>query len=451
MLISAAKNAMLFLLALGLAVLVWAVAQVEQNPETRDYIPGVSVEVRNVPAGLQVVSTNQNTVSLFVSAPQDVWSQLDSRSFHAWIDLTGLDAGSYDLPVHVTPQVRWARVLRILPTTINVRLERLTQKVVPVVVSVLDDAPAGFSLGTPVVTPTQLIVSGRQSIVDQVTEAVSFIRIEGARSDVERIARPVLRDGRGAEVVGNLTIKPDTVTVTVPVIQLLSYKTVAVRAVITGTVAAGYRITTIVVEPQTLTLGGDPRVLEPIAYVNTMPVDISGARTDVAKSVGFVLPPGTATERKADILVLVRVEPIPGQEIIRRAVSWVNLGKGLRVLAPVSPTVDIELSGPLADLARITASDITVTVDLANVTPGVVERVPVVNGLPRTLTVVRIIPERLIILVDTAVTPTPTSSPTRTPTPGASVTPSPTPGTTPSPTGMRTRSWAWSRSMSSPA
>jgi YbbR domain-containing protein len=439
MIASVFKNLALFLLALTFSVLIWAVAQVEQNPETREVVAGVPVEIKNVPAGLEVSSIDQTTVSLFVNAPQNVWSRLDNRSFRASVDLSGLDAGSFDVSVAVTSQEKWTRILRITPTYVNVKLERMRSKVVPVVVSILDDAPAGYSMGAAVVTPTQVLVSGRQSVVDQVTEAAAFLRIEGARVDTVRPARLVLRDGRGTEVTGNLVVSPDTVSVAVPIFQLQSYKTVAMRAVITGTVAAGYRITSIVVEPQTLTLGGDPRTLESVGYIDTSAVDISGARSDVTKPARFILPSGVATDRRSDVFVNVRVEPIPGQEIIRRAVAWTNLDKGLRVIAPLSPTIDIELAGPLDDLSRLSAADITVTVNLTGVTPGIVERVPIISGLPRTLNIVRVSPEKLIILVEVAPTPTPTPTPTSTPAASPSVpprTPSPvtTPAATPTPT-----------------
>ncbi len=444
---SALKNGLLFLLALGLSVLVWAIAQVEQNPDRRDVVSGVPVQVRNVPPGLEVSSVDQTTVNLTVSAPENVWDSFDNRTFQAWIDLSGMDAGAYDVSVNVTAEGKGIRLQRVTPLYLNVKLERMKQKIVPVVVSILDDAPTGYSLGAAVVTPTQVMVQGRQSVVDQVTEAVASLRVEGARSDVQRSARPTLRDGRGSELEArdSLTISPDTVTVGVPIFQLQRFKTVALRAVITGTVAAGYRITSIQVEPQTLTLGGDPNVLDAIGYIDTSPVDVSGARADVTRPARFTIPTTTvAADRRSDVFVNVKVEPIPGQEIIRRSVTWTNLNPTLRVLYPLTPTVDIELAGPLADLARLTAADITVTVNLAGSVPGVAERVPVISGVPRTLTIMRVSPERIPILIDVNPTPTPTptttSTPTRTPTllpaPAATPTPTATPTSTPGPTGF---------------
>jgi YbbR domain-containing protein len=437
---SAFRNIALLVMAIGLAMILWIVAQVEQNPEQSDIISGIPIELRNIPAGLEVSSIAQSTASAFVSAPANVFSRLDSRSFRAWVDLSGLDAGSYDINVNVTPIERWAKVQRVAPSYATVRLERMKQKVVPVVVSVIDDAPSGYSTGQAVVTPTQVLVSGKQSVVDQVMEAVAFVRVDGSRSDVQRAAQPILRDGRAAEVQGTTLVTPNTVSVTIPVFQLTSSKTVPIRAIITGTVADGYRITSIQVEPQTLVLGGDPRLLDAINYIETSSVDITGARSDVTKPATYALPPGVASDRRSNVFVNVRVEPIPGQQIIRRSVTWTDLDKNLRVVAPLTPTVDIELAGPLADLNALTASNITVTVSFSGTGPGVVERVPVINGVPKSLSIVRVIPEKLLFLIETAPTPTPTPSTTRlaTPspvTPGPATTPPVTPGpaTTPAP------------------
>jgi len=436
MIASALKNVVLFMLAVVLSVLVWAIAQLEQNPEVEITVQDVPLQVRGVAGGLEVSRIDQTMVSITARAPQDVASGLDSRDFEAWVDLSQRDAGAHDITVNSSSSEKWARIDRTVPTYVSVTLERMRQKVVPVVVSVLDDAPSGYSLGAAVVTPTQVMVSGRQSIVDQVTEAVAFLRVEGARSDVQRLARPLLRDGRGSEVIGNLSMSPETVNVSVPIIQLQSYKTVALRAVITGTVAAGYRVTSIVVEPQTLVLGGDPRTLEGINYIDTSAVDVTGARSDVTKSARFALPSGVATDRRADVFVNVKVEPIPGQEIVRRNVTWLNLDKSLRVVAPLSATVDIELAGPLAALAALNASDIVVSVNLSGMVPGVIERVPVVSGVPPTLSIVSMTPEKLIILVEAVPTPTPTPTVTptgaaRTPVPATTPTVSPTPTATP--------------------
>lgn len=399
---SAFRNIILFVLALSLSTLVWVVAQVEQNPETRDAISGVPVQVRNTPRGLELSHIDQTTVSLYVSAPQNVWSRLDARSFNAWVDLTGLGAGSHDVEINVSSNERYARVLRPTPMRLNVQLESLDQKVVPITINILDNPPSGFSLGNAVVTPTQVLISGRHSVVEQITEAAALVRVEGARTDFTRIARPVLRDGRGSEVRDQVTITPDTVEVSVPVFQLLSYKTVAVRAIITGTVAPGYQVTNIVVEPQAVTLGGDPRVLENIAYLDTAPVDVSGANREVTQQVRFTVPPETAVDRRSDVFVKVTVVPIAGSEIIRRPVFFANLAKGLAIVSPVAANVDIELAGNMADLAALTITPITVTIDMTGEVAGAMEKTPYISGLPISLRVVRMRPEKFVVVVEKA-------------------------------------------------
>ncbi len=400
MIVSALKNILLFLLALALSTLVWVVAQVEQNPEARDVISGVPVELVNVPAELEVSGVDQTMVSLLVSAPQDVWGRLDTRSFHAWVDLTGKDAGSHDLDVHVTPLERYTRIMRITPLRISVQLERIQRKVVPIVVSITDNPPSGYSMGTVVVTPTQVIAVGRQSVVEQVAEAWATVRLEGARADVQRVVRPVLRDGLGQEVRDKLGISPDNVLVGVRIFQLQAYKTVPIRAVITGTVAAGYQITNIVVEPQTVTLGGDPRVLENVTHLDTSPVDFTGIVSETTKPARFTFPADTVPDRRAEVFVKVTVEPMRGTHIIPLPVTMKNLGKGLMIAAPLTPSVQIELEGLLPDLIKLVPSNITVTIDLTGEVAGVIERTPVVSGVPRSLRIVKITPQRFGIIIE---------------------------------------------------
>jgi YbbR domain-containing protein len=190
------------------------------------------------------------------------------------------------------------------------------------------------------------------------------------------------------------------VRVTIPVLRLLNFKTVSIRAVISGTVAPGYHITNIVVEPQTVTLNGEASVLERIFSVDTTPVDVSGAQGEVVRAVSAIIPRQTSVDKQADVFVKVSVEPIPGGEVVRRPVVFKGLGKGLRVTSPLMPTVDIQLSGALPDLLAVTPKDITATLDLTDRGPGVYEIPVVVGALPEKLKVVRVTPERFFVIID---------------------------------------------------
>jgi len=91
-----------------------------------------------------------------------------------------------------------------------------------------------------------------------------------------------------------------------------------------------------------------------------------------------------------------------GTNVIPLPVTIKNLGKGLKVTAPLTPSVEIELEGPLPDLIKLVPSSITVTIDLTGEVAGVIERKPVVSGVPKSLRIVRITPERFGIIIEKA-------------------------------------------------
>ncbi|MBI5956657.1 MAG: hypothetical protein HY871_06610 [Chloroflexi bacterium] len=393
MLSSLTKNLGLLFLALGLALVVWVIAANEQNPDRTDFYPSpVPVRATNVPEGLVVYDANLGSVTVKIRAPTHVWGALFPGNFQAVVDLTGLGPGTHEVGPKVTSTDRRVRILEVTPMRVSVRLERLRQKEVPVRPRVLDSPASGYSYGQPQVSPAQIKVTGPASLVDQTTEALVNVRLDGTKVSLKAYYQPLVVNARGEEIKG-LEPSPSSVLVEVPVVQLLNYKAVSVVATISGTVATGYHISSIVVEPSVVVLGGDPKVLEGLGYVETTLIDVSGATQELVRSVWLNIPKGTALEKRQDVFVKIEVEPIPGGEIIRRPVTWKGLGKGLTV-ALSNPTVDVTLAGSMADFLRLRASDVAAVLDLSGLGSGTYDLVPQIV-VPRGFHVTAITPEKL--------------------------------------------------------
>ncbi|MEW6231958.1 MAG: CdaR family protein [Chloroflexota bacterium] len=393
MLSSLTKNLGLLFLALGLALVVWVIAANEQNPDRSDFYPSpVPVQATNVPEGLVIYDANLGSVTVKIRAPAHVWGTLFPGNFQAVVDLTGLGPGTHEVAPKVTSADRRVRILEVTPMRVNVRLERLRQKEVLVRPRVLDSPASGYSYGQPQVSPAQVKVTGPASLVDQTTEALVNVRLDGTKVSLKVYYQPMVVNARGEEIKG-LEPSPSSVLVEVPVVQLLNYKAVSVVATISGTVATGYHISSIVVEPSVVVLGGDPKVLEGLGYVETTLVDVSGTTHELVRSVWLNVPKGTALEKRQDVFVKIVVEPIPGGEIVRRPVAWKGLGKGLTV-ALSNPTVDVTLAGSMADFLRLRASDVAAVLDLSGLGSGTYDLVPQIV-VPTGFHVTAVTPEKL--------------------------------------------------------
>jgi YbbR domain-containing protein len=159
-------------------------------------------------------------------------------------------------------------------------------------------------------------------------------------------------------------------------------------------VAPGYWISGIVVQPAAVTFGGDPQVLESFGYVETAPVDITGAVTEVLKSVSIFTPPGTALDKKQDVFVKVSVEPFPGGGILRRPLTWRNLTRGITVTLSLS-SVDIRMDGPVPDLLSLKPTDLVASIDLTGLLTGTYSLPVAITGVPTGTKVISVDPEKV--------------------------------------------------------
>ncbi len=394
------QNLGLLLLALSLSMITWIVANYTQNPDRTDYFSApIPIELSKVPEGMLVLNASPSQVTVRIRAPEDSWARLRPASFQATADLSRAEPGLQDVAVAIECADRRVRILEQVPDSVSVSLEAIVSRSVPVRVIALDEAPPGYILEAPKANPITVTVSGASSLVNQVAEAFIGLRVEGAKISFTKLYLPVLLDVQGKEIKG-LDFTPTMVQAQVTIKQLENYKTVSVKAVLTGTVAPGYWMSNIIVEPSTVTFGGDAEELGSFSYVETAPVDVTGAISDVIRTVNIFVPPGTALVGRLgrEVFVKVSVEPVPGGQTVRRPLVVSNLTKGLTITYTVS-TVDITLAGPIATMLKLQATDVTAVLDATGLLTGTYELPVQVGALPKGLTVTAIIPNKVSVKV----------------------------------------------------
>ena len=385
------------LIALILALTIWVVAMREQNPIVQDHFPQpIPIEVKNRGEDLLILGGFEEEVILVVRAPQKVWSDLEAENFSAYIDLADLGVGPHEVPVEVeSPET--VGVIEKSPDVVSITLDKVAQRWFGVGVNILGDVPVGYEYGVPVVTPSQVAVSGPQSLVDQVEAVVIDLQLRGEKATMEKAFEPWPQNKVGSTVSG-VEISPSQVMVQLPIEQESGYRDVSVKVVTQGTVASGYWISDIRVDPSTVTVYGDPQeVSELLGFLETEPVDVEGANANLAYSVALVLPEDISLLGVARVLVRISVSPVLGGQTIRVSPTLQGLAPGLG--ATVSPeTVEVILAGPLADLSALQAEDVQVRLDLLDLGPGTYKISPQVVK-PDSLEVQSIVPDQLEVVI----------------------------------------------------
>jgi YbbR domain-containing protein len=388
-------NIGLGLLSLALAVTLWAFVTEEENPTRIDFFPGaVPVETVNVPEGLAVASLSEAAVSVRVSAPENVWKDLTVGDFRAVADLSTAKARENTITLRFQSKRRDVEVVEVDPQQITVTLEPVTTKVVPVTVNQIGAPPLGYSTVPGRTTPEQVEVTGAESLVALVEEAVADVNVQGVRVPLEQVFTVVPRDGRGGDIDG-VTLNPPMVEVVLPIVQRDITQVYAVTPQLRGSPSDGFNVTSVTVEPAFAVVTGPIEGLQSLTTVATDEVDIEGATSDVVRAAKLRLPAGLTVSGGDTVTVRVFISPASGEITLGVTPATNGLEPGLRADV-ATPLVEVRVAGEIPVLRSLSPSSLAAVVDVSGLGAGQHD-LPVQVTAPPGVQVVGVEPPTVVV------------------------------------------------------
>jgi YbbR domain-containing protein len=342
------------------------------------------------------------------------------------VDLSTLGPGVHDLPVQVQITPHLVRLISQDPEQLSITLDSIITQVFPVNLIVRGDPPVGYQSQTPLLDPSEVTVTGPESIISNVKEVRVTMDITNANQTIIKDVTPLILDGEG-RVINGLTASPGTINITQPITLLGGYRYVIVRAVSVGQVASGYRLTNIFVSPVgVVVFSSNPQLVNNLpGYVETQSIDLTGKEDDFETLVDLNLPTGISVVGDPKVLVQVSIAAIESSLAISLPVEVIGLDPGLEASATPA-IVDVILSGPVPILNTLGPTDVRVVVDLTGYDVGTYQFIPDVNILPVRVQKVSMLPSTVEITITIAPTPTQSGTPNGTVTPLRTATPTPT-------------------------
>ena len=396
---SVRTNVGLASLSIVMGFALWIFVTDTENPTRSGVLPiELAVESVNVPGDLALSGSPVN-VRVRVDVADDVWNTLSTADFKATLDLDGLQAGTYDLPVRVEPLTGRGglRVTEVIPDTVAVELKSLFSKSVSASVSLEGGPPPGYEASIPELDAETVLVTGTQDRVTLVTQAVASLDLSGRTESLTQAVRLEPRDSRGFLVEG-VSLEPSVMNVSVQIEQTQFSRALVISPTVVGTPAAGYDIVSLFADPPVITVFGPQSFVGETATIRTQPIDITGATEDVILTVSLDLPRDVSVSGGTSVTVTVQIEPAQGRQTLGVTAVIVGLDPDLSVSGPL-PLVEVVLLGELPDLQGIGPNDIAATINLTGLKEGT-HTVSVSISVPPEASVASVSPDEVEITLE---------------------------------------------------
>lgn len=292
------RNITAQILALILAIGLWIYVTNDQNPPVETSLT-VPVETRNVADPLIAVDA-PDTVRVKVRGSRSLVAGLQGNDIKAYVDLVGLLEGRHNLKVAVQVP-NGIELLEVLPDKVSIRLDNVVSRKLPVEIRLTGTAASGTAVSKVTASAEQVTVEGPESSVESVDKAILYLDLTGKNADftVNVTPVPISRDGK--EVAG-LTLYPNKVEINASLVRGLNQKTVDIKTITYGDLAAGMVLKSLTTKPEKVEISGDPQVLDKIEFVYTEPINVAGIAKDTTREVRLQLKEGIVASQNAVIV-----------------------------------------------------------------------------------------------------------------------------------------------------
>lgn len=292
------KNLGFKILAVMFAFTLWVtVYNLDDPTKTKTFTVNVTVTNKEVLEELgkyYEIQDGMSKVTFSVTSPRSILDKLDESDFVAEANMQKLAinqdglTGTMPIEIYCTANITGNSVkISSSDKNLVVTLDDLMTKQFVVQANAVGEVAEGYALGKVEVTaPNVLKVSGPKSIVSQIASVVATVDV-GGMSDPSTSYRatPILLDANGNEIdTTRLTLSNATVNVEA---SILNVKEVELFVTPSGTVAEGYVITEIRINPATILLKGTKTILNGISAIQipSQILSVEGLDRDVTQKV----------------------------------------------------------------------------------------------------------------------------------------------------------------------
>jgi YbbR domain-containing protein len=365
--------------SLVLGIIIWANAVQGDDPVRNQFIQ-IPVQFVGLTETSRLLGPAQQNVQVVFEGRSSLLSQMTMEDFRAIVDLSDVPFGQQTaVDIDITTDVSGIRILSQSPEQIEVLVDQLMTRNIPVELEVRGTVARGHEPGEPLIEPEFITVSGIASQVEPLDFARITVFLNNDRETVVARPQPIIynRQGRIATTTG-LDLSTEQVQVTIPINETAGVAERLITVSWKGEPAPGYRLLSVEVNPPSVLVEGLPTQLARLNRVQTEVIDVTGLEETFQQQVVLDLPNGITLVEVEEIFVTIEIEPL-------LTTSVYNLRPELERLAPdlearIQPEeVQIVLFGPLPVFNTLLEEEVSVTLDLLGLGVGTYNLPPLVD------------------------------------------------------------------------
>jgi hypothetical protein len=285
-----------------------------QNP-TQSRKVQLPVAASSLPTGLVVIGKVPPTPVTVIGTAENL-AHFSPASLHVTGNFSNVKVGTNNVPIDV--QNADPNITIVAPSSVTVSIDDLGSSTQTVSIERVNALPPGFHEQTTAttITPATVRVDGPKS---QLGGIQAVVIIDLANVTAPGTTAPVLVQVLNAskKPVPQMTVTPSQVSVKMVIQADAVTLNKPVGFTLTGQPAAGYRVTNVQIAPLEVQATGLQNTLAALLLMATDPVDITGNKTDVIRTVTIRPPDGvTVNQKTATVHVFISatpgVSPSPG-------------------------------------------------------------------------------------------------------------------------------------------
>ena len=379
------------LLSLTAAIMLWLYVVESRNEDVIQTYKNIGVQIQGLDVlrdnGMTIIEGADTKVNVTVVGKRDALLNVRQDKFLATVDVSNVPApGEYNLQYTVSSNTEGARISDKNPRLITLKIDRMTNKSVPVRLKVVGQPPEGYSLaGDCLLSPTAVEIQGPEAELEKIEYAYVEVDVSELRqTSTQRVSYTLMTaEGQPADA-GRVTSEDPAVDVTTPVHKAGSAPLV-LDLILPDGLPEG--LVSYVIEPSSVEIKGDSDALAAVNSIELGNVNLIALleRGEDQTALPLILPNGvTSDSAPSEAVVRFDLSRL-GDKIIRGPSEPFVQQPGF---AYVTEELDVRIVGTEQAVAELDAQDIVVSFDAQGLGDGQTSITASVSCADKSATVV---------------------------------------------------------------